>query len=107
VEWQVAEDESFGRIARRGVAIASPQWAHSLHVEVEGLAPDRWYFYRFLSAGAVSPHGRSRTLPAAGAAATRLRLAVASCQHFEQCYFSAYRHMLDDDLDFIVHVGDY
>jgi alkaline phosphatase D len=48
-----------------------------------------------------------RTLPPAGAPAARLRLAVASCQHFEQGYFSAYRHMLDDDLDFIVHVGDY
>jgi len=107
VEWQVAEDEAFGRVVRSGVAIASPQWAHSLHVEVEGLAADRWYFYRFLSAGAVSPTGRTRTLPAAGAAAARLRLAVASCQHFEQGYFSAYRHMLDDDLDFIVHVGDY
>jgi alkaline phosphatase D len=98
---------NFSRIAQSGVAIASPQWAHSLHVEVEGLAADRWYFYRFISNGVASPVGRTRTLPARQAAPSRLRLAVASCQHFEQGYFSAYRHMLDDDLDFIVHVGDY
>jgi len=107
VEWQVADDENFARIVRRGVAIAAPEWAHSLHVEVDGLASDRWYFYRFLSGGAASPIGRTRTLPARAAPAARLRLAVASCQHFEQGYFSAYRHMLDDDLDCIVHVGDY
>ena len=107
VEWQVADDENFARIVRAGVAIASPEWAHALHVEVEGLAPDRWYFYRFLSGAASSAVGRTRTFPAPFAAAARLRLAVASCQHFEQGYFSAYRHMLDDDLDLIVHVGDY
>ena len=107
VQWQVSADENFGRIVRDGVAIAAPEWAHSLHVEVEGLAPDRWYWYRFVSGGIASPAGRARTLPLAGAPASRLRLAVASCQHYEQGYFSAYRHMLDDDLDFIVHVGDY
>jgi alkaline phosphatase D len=107
VQWIVAEDEAFTRVMRRGVAIASPEWAHSLHVEVEGLAADRWYFYRFISDGVASPIGRTRTLPAAGEKISRLRLAVASCQHFEQGYFCAYRHMLDDDLDFVVHVGDY
>lgn len=107
VEWMVAEDEAFGRIVRRGVAIASPEWAHSLHIEVDGLDPDRWYWYRFVSGGVASPAGRARTLPHAGAAVQRLRLAVASCQHFEQGYFGAYRHMVADDPDFIVHVGDY
>jgi len=107
VQWQVAHDAAFARIVRSGVAIASPHWAHALHVEVEGLAPDRWYHYRFIVGDAVSPVGRLRTLPAAGADMARLRLAVASCQHYEQGYFNAYRHMLADDLDCIVHVGDY
>lgn len=107
VQWQVAQDEGFRRIVQSGVAVAAPEWAHSLHVEVAGLAPDRWYWYRFISNSVASPVGRARTLPLAGAPASRLRLAVASCQHYEQGYFSAYRHMLDDDLDFVVHVGDY
>ena len=107
VEWMVAADENFSRIVQRGFAIASPEWAHSLHVEVDGLSPDRWYWYRFVSGGVASPTGRARTLPIASADANRLRLAVASCQHFEQGYFCAYRSMVDDDPDFIVHVGDY
>src|SRR5262249_2306323 len=73
--------------------------------EVHGLRADRWSWYRFLIGGVSSPVGSTRTLPLASAA--RLRLAVASCQHFEQGWFAAYRHMLGDDLDFVVHVGDY
>ena len=107
VDWEIAEDERMTRIVRRGSALADPEWAHSVHVDVEGLRADRWYWYRFHCDGEASPIGRSRTLPAIGAPMQRLRLAVASCQHFEHGYFSAYRHMLDDDLDLIVHVGDY
>lgn len=107
VDWEIAEDERMTRIVRRGSAIADPEWAHAVHVDVDGLRADRWYWYRFHCDGEASPIGRSRTLPAIGAPMQRLRLAVASCQHFEHGYFSAYRHMLDDDLDLIVHVGDY
>jgi alkaline phosphatase D len=107
VDWMVATDPHFAHVVRRDTAIASAEWAHSLHVEVDGLQADRWYWFRFIVAGVASPVGRTRTLPAPGAAAARLRIAVASCQHFEQGWFCAYRHMLDDDLDFIVHVGDY
>jgi alkaline phosphatase D len=46
-------------------------------------------------------------VPPAGAPLDRLRIAVASCQQYEHGYYTAYRHMLDDELDCIVHVGDY
>jgi alkaline phosphatase D len=107
VDWMVATDPHFAHVVRHGTDIASPEWAHSLHVEVDGLQQDRWYWYRFLIGGVSSPVGRTRTLPERGSSAARLRLAVASCQHFEHGWFSAYRHMLDDDLDFVVHLGDY
>src|SRR5262249_37347896 len=80
VQWQVATDRLFARVVRQGTALASPEWAHSLHVEVDGLQSDRWYWYRFLIGGVSSPVGSTRTLPLGAAA--RLRLAVASCQHF-------------------------
>jgi len=53
VEWEVAEDEAFGRIAKRGRHTAAPELAYSVHVDVDGLSPDRWYFYRFRSGDAV------------------------------------------------------
>ena len=34
-------------------------------------------------------------------------MAVAFCQQFEQGWYAAYRHMLADELDLIVHLGDY
>ena len=48
VRWQMADDERFGRIVAEGTASATPALAHSVHVDVTGLAPGRWYFYRFM-----------------------------------------------------------
>src|SRR5690606_17542057 len=106
-EWQLAEDEAFDRVIRRGTATARPEWAHSVHVEGEGLRPDRWYWYRFKAGGEVSPVGRTRTVPAAEAAPDRLRFAIASCQKYETGYYTAYEHMTREDLDLVVHLGDY
>ena len=107
VDWEIAADERFRRVARRGRTYATPEWAHAVHVEVTGLTPAREYWYRFTSGGARSPAGRCKTAPAAGAASARLDLAVASCQHYESGHYAAYRAMAADDLDVVVHVGDY
>ena len=107
MRWEVAADESMKSVIFSGETTAEPVWAHSVHVEVTGLAPDRWYFYRFLAGDAVSPIGRTRTAPAAGAAVARLRFAFASCQQYEHGYYNAYQHMVTDDLDLVVFLGDY
>ena len=83
VAWEVADDEAATRIVRKGVAVARVEDAHAVHVEVDGLAPDRWYFYRFYAGGAASPIGRTRTAPALGAPVDRLRLAFASCSDWQ------------------------
>lgn len=107
VTWRVAEDEAFTRLAARGTATADPAWAHSVHVEVAGLRPDRWYWYQFQTGDALSPVGRTRTLPAPGAAPARLRFAFASCQKYEVGYYTAYEHLAREDLDLVLHLGDY
>jgi alkaline phosphatase D len=107
VRWEVAADDAFRRIVRRGTAAASPRWAHSVHAEVAGLEPDRGYFYRFHAGAATSPVGRTRTTPPAGSAVGRLRFAFASCQQYEQGYYAAYRNMAREDLDLVIHLGDY
>jgi alkaline phosphatase D len=106
VMWEVADDEQFTKKVRDGAYTAAPELGHSVHVDVDGLAPDRWYFYRFRTADAVSPVGRVRTTPAAGAM-TPLRFAFASCQHYEMGYFTAYQHMAAEELDLVAHLGDY
>jgi alkaline phosphatase D len=107
VKWEVASDESMRSVVRSGEALADPEWAHSIHVEAQGLEPDRWYWYRFTAGDAQSRVGRTRTAPSASQQAARLRFAFASCQQYEQGYFNAYRHILADQPDLIVFLGDY
>jgi len=107
VDWEVASDEKMHTIVQHGTDYATPDWAHSIHVEPSGLDPGRDYWYRFESGGSRSPIGRTRTAPTYGAPLDRLKLGVVCCQHYEQGYYTAYRHMLADNLDLIVHVGDY
>ena len=105
--WEIASDEGMRKIVRRGTSVATSELAHSVHVEVEGLKPDRWYWYRFRAADAESPVGRTRTMPAGEAMPGQLQFAFASCQHYEMGYFTAYEHMAKDDLDAVLHLGDY
>lgn len=108
VRWEVADDERFSRVVAKGSATATEALAHSVHVEVGGLAPGRPYWYRFTAAGARSPVGRTRTAPADADESTRpVRFAFASCQHYEQGFYAAYRDMAEQPLDFVVHLGDY
>ncbi|MDG2520439.1 alkaline phosphatase D family protein [Caulobacter segnis] len=109
VRWEVAEDERFSNLARAGEAIARPELAHAVHVEVDGLKPGRRYWYRFTMAGAdASPTGTARTAPPADADSARLRLGVAGCQNYESGYFDAFGHLSrEDDLDAVFHYGDY
>src|SRR3954453_22759444 len=105
VAWQVAEDEAMSRVVAKGTTVANPDWAHGVHVEVQGLKPDRWYWYQFKAAGDTSPVGRARTTPPADALPAALKFAFASCQHWETGHFTAYEHMLKDDLDLVIHLG--
>jgi alkaline phosphatase D len=107
VRWEVAADENFSRIVRQGTVSARPELAHSVHVEVEGLEPARVYFYRFKTGSEISPLGRTKTAPACGSAVAQMRFAFGSCQMYEHGYYTAYRHMSEEDLDLVVHLGDY
>jgi alkaline phosphatase D len=106
VRWEVARDEAFRQIVRRGEVSTAPARDFTVKVDVTGLQPGARYHYRFSSGGERSPVGRTRTLPAA--AVTRIRLAVASCSNLPAGYFNAYRGIANRaDLDAVLHLGDY
>ena len=107
VSWVVATDPDLKRIVRSGTASATPELAHSVHVELRGLEPGRPYWYRFRAGDAESRVGRASTAAAAGSRVERFRFAYASCQHYEQGHFNSYRHMVEDELDLVIHLGDY
>lgn len=91
-QWRVQTDASRG---------------HSVHVLADGLQPGRHYWYRFVCGNAVSPLGHTRTSPALHEAVDRLRIGLASCQHYEQGHFVAHRDMAGQALDLVLFVGDY
>ncbi|HYF23607.1 MAG TPA: alkaline phosphatase D family protein [Caulobacteraceae bacterium] len=107
VRYQVAEDAGFKRVVRDELAVAHPERAHSVHVDLYGLEPGRPYWYRFEAGGVRSPVGRGVTLPAPTSRTERLKLGVASCQHYEQGWFTPYRDMVAWNPDLILHLGDY
>lgn len=107
VDWEVATDDSMRDVVASGSAVATPQLGHSVHVEVSGLKPDRWYWYRFRSGDAQSVVGRTRTMPEPGVMPPSVRFAVTSCQNYEQGLFTAYEQMARDDVDLVFHLGDY
>jgi alkaline phosphatase D len=90
-----------------GAAMAHPELGHAVHVELDGLAPGRPYWYRFTVGGHASAVGCTRTLPAATAAVDRVRFAVAGCQHYEEGHYTAWRRIAEEPLDFVFHYGDY
>ncbi|AKU17254.1 alkaline phosphatase D family protein [Luteipulveratus mongoliensis] len=107
VRYEVADDEKFRRVVRRGAQVARPESAHSVHVELSGLRPGREYYYRFRVGTHVSPAGRTVLAPAGHELASGLSMAFASCSQLEHGWFTAYRRMAEDQPDLVLHLGDY
>ena len=108
VLWTVSPDESFTTVAAGGVITAVGDGDHCVSVRVDGLQPDRWYFYRFEADGAASRVGRLRTAPLAGSSPDHLRFAYASCQQLNPSWFVAHKAAAaEPDLAFFMHLGDY
>ncbi|RKR87583.1 alkaline phosphatase D [Micromonospora pisi] len=107
VEWQVASDERFRHVVRSGQATARPEYSYSVHVDVRGLQPKRHYWYRFKVGRYLSPVGRTRTTPDRGQRVDQLTFAVASCQSWPDGYYTAHRHIADEDVDAVLFLGDY
>jgi alkaline phosphatase D len=105
VQWQVATDEGFTQVVASGTVGALAELAHSVHVDVNGLQPGRVYHYRFIAGGEESPTGRTKTAPSGHV--PELSFAFASCQAWEDGFYSAYRRMAEQDLDLVIHLGDY
>ncbi len=107
VRWELALDERFERVLRRGTATAHPEFHHTVHVEARFLPPGRVYYYRFRAGDWISETGRTRTAPMPGSLTTPFTFAAVSCQSYADGYYTAYRHLAADDVDVVFHLGDY
>jgi alkaline phosphatase D len=107
IAYEIATDDAMTNVVRRGEAAAEHTFGYSVHLDVAGLQPGRPYWYRFKSGDAVSPVGRAITLPAPGASLDRLRFGFVSCANYEHGYFSAYRHLTEENPEVVLFLGDY
>jgi alkaline phosphatase D len=106
VEWVIAGDPDLQRVVRSGTASTGPEHDWTVHVDVDGLDAATTYHYGFRARGRHSPVGRTRTLPSGSV--DHLRLAMVSCAKFNAGFFNAYARIAErDDLDFVLHLGDY
>jgi alkaline phosphatase D len=107
VEWEVATDEKFRDVVKRGKTLTDESVGLSVKVDVTGLRPGKTYFYRFFADAATSPVGKTKTLPKG--AVKSVKLAVLSCANYPAGYFHVYREVARRaaELDAVVHLGDY
>jgi alkaline phosphatase D len=104
---QVAADDAFSRLLVNDTIEADPSWDYTVRHKVMGLDPATTYFYRFVMGATSSPVGRTKTAPAEGAGVAQLKFAFISCQDWNANHWAAFEDMLNQDLDFVVHLGDY
>ena len=107
VDVEISTDASFGSVVSRASTRALAAFDGTLRHKITGLAPNTTHFYRFLSGRSVSAMGRTKTLPAAGSDPTQMRFAVACCQNWSVNHWGAFDLIVQEDLDFVLHVGDY
>ncbi|MFD4642605.1 alkaline phosphatase D family protein [Lentzea sp. NPDC058436] len=103
IRWEVARDEAFHRIVKRGVTRTSASRDHTVKVEVHGLRPNTRYWYRFRAGDVVSPVGRTKT----AGCGSELNFGVASCANWPAGHFAGYGYLARQDLDAVIHLGDY
>lgn len=111
VKLELATDESFTEVVYRGSVDAehvTPEHDYTINIDLDGmLDSDTYYHYRFTYDGVRSRIGRCHTLPATDESPGSLRLGVLTCQDYQNGYYGAYHHVAEEDLDFLLHVGDF
>ncbi|MEU6983191.1 alkaline phosphatase D family protein [Streptomyces sp. NPDC046324] len=105
VQWVVATDAQLKRVVAEGTVPASATLGHSVHVPVSGLRPNTRYWYAFTALGKRSRIGRTKTAPVGRVSS--VRFAAANCQAFHDGFYAAHRGIARENVDFVVHLGDY
>ena len=107
VQVEVFADAALKRRVQKTEVVTNEARGHSVHVHVQQLQPSTNYWYRFSQGDATSTVGHTRTAPASNADVHHLRIALASCQHYEQGQFIAHEEIAKQQLDFVLFMGDY
>ncbi|SNT16148.1 alkaline phosphatase D [Ekhidna lutea] len=104
VVWEIAADDSFQEIIKTGTVTTDPGRDYTVKIDVDGLSEGQKYFYRFHALGKSSMIGRTKT---ASIKPQNLMFGVVSCSNYEWGYFNSYGALAQENLDAVIHLGDY
>lgn len=106
VGWQIATDTTFATIINSGTVTTDSSTDYTVKVDITGLQPNTWYYYRFSNNGVYSIIGRTRTMPSGSV--SNLRFAVVACSNYQDGFFNVYNDIArKNDVDAVIHLGDY
>jgi len=109
VAYDIFLDELLENRTATGTVTTNKSLDYCVKIIAEDLAPGQDYFFRFRAGDAVSPVGRTRTLP--DGSVDELRFAVVSCANWQHGYFNTYdaiaKRAETDPFDAMIHLGDY
>lgn len=111
VAYEVAleEDENFQNPVLRGVADTDRRRDHTVKVQLKRreFRPFRKYRYRFIYRGDASRTGHFKTLPGDSQDVSRVRLGYISCQDYTNGFYTALGYLAQEEVDYVIHLGDY
>lgn len=106
VGWEVGTDTAMSNIVKFGTFTTSDSIDYTVKVDVTGLQPGTWYYYRFIYNGRASLTGRTYTAPVGDV--DSLRFAIVSCTNYPGGWFNAYGNLANrNDIHAVLHLGDY
>ena len=104
VTWEIALDPQFKQIIKTDKVTTAAAQDFTVKVDAIGLKPNQSYFYRFSFGDKISPVGQTKTLPTS---TSKVSFAVCSCSNYPAGYFYVYREMAKQNVDVVIHLGDY
>lgn len=104
VAWEVATDDQFKLNLKTGVVQTTKTDDFTVKVDATGLQADTIYYYRFHFGNKTSSVGQTKTLPVS---TNKVSFAVCSCSNYPAGYFYVYREMAKQNVDVVIHLGDY
>ncbi len=107
VRLEVSMSSTFESMAASVELSATRQHDFTVRAKVTGLTPGTRYYYRFTAGQDKSVAGQTRTAPAASATPAQMKFAWLTCQDWSVNHWAAMDLIAAEDLDFLVHLGDY
>lgn len=106
VSWEISSDQAFSELISTGNTTTNSEKDYTVKVDAIALEAGTTYYYRFTSNGTISSVGKTKTL--VQGSPSSVKLAVMSCANYPTGHFNVYNLAAQqDDLDAVLHVGDY